>query len=220
MRRTTAGDPTRQLGFDTMLAQAASANHRRTLEQRFGPLPRTMADALPFFRGLLAAHHAAMLAGDSRETLHLREKAVHLATQLNGGRLGILADERSPGSMLRRETAAAADAVPLWGQQGSFVVTVCDVSVRIEMDGLFGICAAVHFWLGFAAHAVDWDRPFISETGYRSFLNIHAAPAPGLTPDTFAAEVVAAFVARERKGKLVGIEQRYRPFEETGSAAP
>ena len=69
--------------------------------------------------------------------------------------------------------------MPLWVQQGSFVVTVAGTRVRVETGGLFGIGCGSGFWPGFVAHAVELDRPFISETGYRSFISIHADPAPG-----------------------------------------
>ena len=78
------------------------------------------------------------------------------------------------------------------------------------MDGVFGICATASYWPGFSAHAVDVERPFISQTGYRSFLGVHADPTPGLTPETFVAEVIAAHVRRELKGKLLRIEASYR----------
>ena len=76
------------------------------------------------------------------------------------------------------------------------------------MEGLFGIGAGFGFWLGFAAHAVDGDRPFISETGYRSFLGVHAEPVADMTPERFAAEVVATHIRRELKGRLLAIQPR------------
>jgi len=82
--------------------------------------------------------------------------------------------------------------------------------VRIELDGMFGLAARFSLWPGFSAHAVDFDRPFLSETGYRSFLGIHADLEPNLTPDVFTHEVIAAYVERELKGKLVTIAERYR----------
>jgi hypothetical protein len=78
---------------------------------------------------------------------------------------------------------------------------------------MFGIGAQWFFWPGFTAHAVEWDKPFLSETGYRSFLGLNAAPVPGLTPDAFVRRVIAAYIARERKGRLAMIEPRYRPDE-------
>ncbi|MBK8177043.1 MAG: hypothetical protein IPK66_17815 [Rhodospirillales bacterium] len=208
--------PTAQLGFEGLLDEAETVNYRRAFERSTGHLPGTLSEALPHFRALLATHHAAMLAADVDETMRLRKEADNLARRLNHGEPGILAGPDAPGCILRRETAAARDCVPLWGQQGSFVVTVSGARVRIAMDGIFGIGSSFGYWPGFAAHVVDAGRPFISETGYRSFLGIHADPAPGMTPEAFAAEIVAAYVAKELKGRLVAIEPRYR--ERSGEA--
>ena len=149
--------------------------------------------------------------GDRREVRQSNRKTRRLRGQLNGGEKGFLAHDDAPGCALARETAAVPGAVPLWGQTGDFIVAVGAMRIRIERDGLFGIGSGFSFWPGFAAHAVEWDRPFLSETGYRSFLGIHAAPVPGLTPDAFAAKVIAAHVARELKGRLLLIEPRCRP---------
>lgn len=94
------------------------------------------------------------------------------------------------------------------------MITVGKMRVRIELDGLFGIAGGFAFWPGFAAHAVDLDRPFISETGYRSFLGIYAEPVPDLTPDAFTARVIAAHINRELKGRLRPIVPQYRERRE------
>ena len=203
-------DHQNQLGFDGLLAAAADENHKRKLERETAHLPATMEEGIPFFRLLIRQHHAAMLAADVDTVMRLRKEADLLAVRLNGGEPGILADDDAPGCVLARQTAAAPGAVPLWGQSGDFIVTVGTMKVRIELDGIFGIASGFCYWPGFAAHAVEYDRPFLSETGYRSFLGIHAEPAPGLTPDAFAAKVIAAHVARECKGRLLAIAPRYR----------
>lgn len=120
----------------------------------------------------------------------------------------MIADEDSPGCVLARETAAASDA-PLWGRQGAFEITASGARVRIEMEGLFGIASSSH-WLGFAAHAVDWDQPFISATGYRSFLGCSVEIAPGVSPDAFCARTIETRVSREMTGRLVAISKQYR----------
>lgn len=180
-------------------------------------MPGTFPEALPYYHALLDKHHAAMLAADVDETMRLREEADTLALRLNHGDPGILAGPDAPGCALARETAATPGSVPLWGQKGSFIVTVSGARVRIEIDGIFGIGVRVAYWPGFSAHAVDRDRPFISPTGYRSFLGIHADAVPGMTPDAFVAKVLAAHVAEELKGGLVVIAPSYR--ERAGEAA-
>ena len=47
--------------------------------------------------------------------------------------------------------------------------------------------------------------PYLSPTGYRSFLGLHGEPAPGLQPDEFCRRVIEAYVERELTGKLVPI---------------
>lgn len=199
-----------QLGFEALLRDAERTNHDRRVAAATGHLPATMADALPFFRTLIEAHHDAMLRAAVDEVMRCREEAHTLAVKLNGGAPGILAGDDSSGHVLARETAAAAGAVPLWGQTGDFIVTAAGVRVRVEMDGMFGLGTAFGFWPGFSARAVELDRPFISETGYRSFIGLHAEPVPRLTPDAFAGRVIAGHVARGMKGKLVSIADRYR----------
>jgi hypothetical protein len=206
-----------QLGFDGLLAAAETQNRKRKIGRETAHLPGTMDEAVPFFRLLIRQHHAAMLAADVGTAMRLRKEAELLAIRLNEGAPGYLAGPDAPGRVLERETAAAPGEVPRWGQTGNFIVTVDGMKVRIELEGIFGIGSGVSFWPGFAAHAVDLERLFLSETGYRSFLGIHAEPAPGLAPDAFAAKVIAAHVAQELKGRLLAIAQRYREDREEAS---
>jgi len=199
-----------QLGFDALLTAAAEDNRKREIERETAHLPGTMIDAIPFYRLIIRQHHAAVLAADAGKVTQLRREAKRLALRLNDGDPGILAHPDAPGYVLACETAAPSGTVPLWGQNGEFVITIGKMRVRIALDGLFGIAGSIQFWPGFAAHAVDADRPFISETGFRSFLGIHAAPVPDLTPDEFAAKVIAAHIDRELKGRLRTIEPEYR----------
>jgi hypothetical protein len=172
-------------------------------DERTAHLPATMEEAIPYYRGIIERHHAAMLAGDEPKVMEIRQEAHDLAIKLNGGEvLGICGGPDAPANVLERETAAAPGTVPMWGQEGSFTVDVNGTKVRIEQDGIFGVSTGSMFWPGFGAHAVDYQRPFISETGYRSFIGCHADVVPGITPDVFAAEMVKAYIDRECKGKL------------------
>lgn len=205
--RNTSAD---QLGFDSLLAKADDDNRAREFERETGHLPDNYDEAIPYYRQLIDRNHAAMLAADMDESAHLHDEAHKLALRLNGGEPGILAHEDAPGYVLDRETAAPSGTVPLWGQTGDFIITVGAMRVRIELDGMFGIGACHSFWPGFSAHAVDYDRPFLSATGYRSFLGIYAEPVPNLLPDEFARKVIAAYVTRDLNGKPVAIDKQYR----------
>lgn len=63
---------------------------------------------------------------------------------------------------LAAATAAPDGEIPMYGQQGRFLLLIAGCRVDFEYDGVFGIC-------GGDAHVIDLDKPFISETGYRSF---------------------------------------------------
>lgn len=192
-----------QLAFDALLADTAHTNHQRKLDQQFGHLPTTMDAAVPFMRDLLQRHHDAMLAGSAKAVRALRQEAHDLAYKLNDYQPGILADKDAPGCVLQKLTAAADGDVPLWGQAARFEITHGKMRVRIEMDGLFGIAATAMTWLGFSAHAIDRKKPFLSDTGYRSFLGVGGSSLePGIAPDTFARAIIATFIERELKGKL------------------
>ena len=52
--------------------------------------------------------------------------------------------------------------------------------VRIEMDGLFGIGSCFTPRLNFYACVVDRDKPFLSSTGFRSFLGCRSQPGSHL----------------------------------------
>ena len=205
-QRTGAGD--NQLAFDALLDDADQRHADREWEKTTGHLPATMETAIPFFRALLERHHAAMLAADVEEVRRIREEAVQLALKLNGRRPGYLADETSPGCVLRRETESSPGTVPLWGQKGSFVLELEAFRAKIETPGIFGGLHFDRFWLGFDVHAIDRDRPFLSETGFRSFLSVGAEVWPNITVDLFCRGIIDAHVRDVLKGKLVAIVDR------------
>jgi len=199
-----------QLGFEFLLFASDADNEKRRQEKECAHLPGSMEEALPFYRALIEQHHAAMLVGDSVTVQRMRDEADGLALKLNNYEPGILADEDAPGCMLARETRAPDGVIPLWGQEGSFIITRGAMRVRIELEGLFGIGSSFMSWPGFSAHAVDWGKPFLSETGYRSFLGLGGALEPGHTPDSFCAAIIEAHVMRALKGKLRMIAPQYR----------
>ena len=125
------------------------------------------------------------------------------------GERGYLAHEKAPGCILKRRTAAKPGKVPLWGQLGSFVLEASGMRVRIETRGLFGVCG----FASFNAHAVDLDRPFLSETGFRSFLGYGPGSMSGLTVDTYAQRCIEAHVRTELRGRLLAIAPQYRRQE-------
>jgi hypothetical protein len=209
MKRRATTDPS-QLGFDLLLAETDKANQAAALHRAIGHLPSSLDAALPYYRDLIARHHTAMLAGDGKAAIALRHEAGHLALRLNHGEPGILAGPDAPGCKLADLTAAEPGTIPAWGQQGEFILDIAGMRVLIKLSGLFGIGARFMTYLSFSAHAVDWGRPFISETGYRSFMGVNAALVPGFTPDGFAREVITKYITTALKGRLLPMPQRHR----------
>jgi hypothetical protein len=179
-------------------------------QEETASLPSTMDDGIAHYRALLEKHHEAMVAGDEAAAMAIREEGNRLAVKLNNGEPGILGGPDAPGYVLMRETAAQPGSVPMWGQRGDFTVTIDEMPVQIVMDGMLGICASMDVWPGFSANVVEPEKPFISETGYRSFLGVHADLVPGLTPDAFVREVLAAHIKGASKGKLRPVKDEYR----------
>jgi len=180
-------------------------------EARLAHLPETFESAIPVMRGIIERYHRAHLDGRMSDVEALQAQADDLAVRLNGGtRFGMKAGEDSPCDQLQRGAAAPEGCVPLWGQYGVFTLSVRGCQVRIEYQGLYGICG-----FQFSASAVEWDRPFLSDTGYRSFM-LHGIDVSGGVPtvDVLIADLLEQHIDRELKGRLVAITQQYRPSRE------
>ena len=197
-----------QLGFDGLFQQAETANRRYRLERDSGHLPNELEAAIRLHRQQIRQHDAAMRVLDRAAAEAINKDAHLMAVRVNHGDPGILASRDSPGCIISTRCAARSGKVPLWGQAGRFTITVAGVPVLIAMDGMFGICGGSV--PGFSAHVVDQDQPFISETGYRSFLGCRVELVPGMTPGDYAQQAVAGHVAGEMKGKLRPIDARFR----------
>ncbi len=185
-----------QLGFDMLLTQADQQNRDRVWERKAGHLPTDIDAGVDLYMTMIEQHHQAMMHGNFEQVLALRDQARMLAQKLNDGEIGYLA-EGAPGRVLEARTKAKDDTIPSWGQTGSFVIDVQGMRVRIELGGMFCIDSRVSFWPGFAAHIVDEDKPFFSETGYRSFLGLQGQAAPGVTPDVYTALVIAQHIEEQ-----------------------
>jgi hypothetical protein len=178
-------------------------------EKRTSHLPSTLAEAIPVYRDLIDRHHAAMMVGDEKTVLQLRNEARDLAHKLDPENHGIHSGPDASGYQLERATAAPEGTIPKWGQTGYYLVDVNGIKVRIEQDGMLGIGSMSMFWPSFAAHAVDYEKPFLSETGYRSFMGPRVEVMTGIAPDQFATEVMKSYLAGECKGKPRKIQQTY-----------
>ena len=187
-------------------------------EQRTARLPSTLEEAIPVYRGLIDRHHAAMMVGDEATVLKLRNEARDLARKLDPEGNGILAGPDGPGYQLERATTAPEGTIPKWGQTGSYIVDVNGIKIRVEQSGMLGIGSMAMFWPSFEAHAVEYDKPFISETGYRNFMGPRVEVMTGIAPDQFAREVIKGYLRDECKDRPVRIDKTYVEREESRRA--
>jgi len=135
------------------------------------PSPEILA-ALPSDRkalqarapAIVASIHAAILENDLVRAGQAVEEYDAIVWRLNGDTFSSsYASDSSPGVQLERLCQAKPGNVPMWGQRGEFLVTRqgMRVWVKVDPDG-----DPLHTL--FSLLAVDLDRPFLSETGYRA----------------------------------------------------
>lgn len=154
---------------------------------RLASLPDSDDALIAEARKLLVDYHAAALAADSERMLAIHDKINAAAEKMNGGTQFGIATEEGAHGRLRRALCAPDGQEPMWGQPGRFIVAACGCRCVVTYDGLFGYC--------FSVRAVDFGRPFISETGFRSF-------ASGWSTDKRQGESVAARTAREIEAQM------------------
>jgi hypothetical protein len=210
------------LGFDELLAQADQDSRKRRFDRLTSHLPSEMEAAIKHHRQQIKDYDAAMMAGEWETALKIKREAHDMAVRVNHGEPGILADRDSPGSVIATRCAAKAGTVPRWGQQGRWTVSVegdftvgrkkgagrwSSVDVMVDLDGMFGLASAYSAFPGFAARVVDASKPFISATGYRSFLSGYgASKQPPATTADFVKRVIGDHIRLELKNSLVMVK--------------
>ena len=200
---------TDQLGFDALLLDADKDNAARAFDRETAHLPSDWETALTYHRNQITDHHVSMLNNDFDAAMAIRNDAYLLATKLNGGKIGIIAGDDAPGCKLDAQARAADGQIPLWGQSGAFEITAAGLTARVEMGGMFGIGATAMPYLGFSVCAVDKQKPFLSATGYRSFLGASVPPEIGMTTGRFVQRVIETYVGQELRGKLAQIDPNF-----------
>ena len=183
------------------------AFERAEFERQTAYLPATIDEGVPYLLDLFRRLDDAVMASDVDAFERITQQAEDLAIRLNGGtNFGMCVDDGA-AHQLERRTRATDGAIPLWGQQGDFVIDVRGMPVRIEFDGIYGVS-----FPGFAAHAVDYAKPFISNTGYRSFLGYSGHFGGGIGTGQYAHDVIATHIDDKKyglKGKLETIGAEY-----------
>ena len=169
-------------------------------------LPTGTVELLAVCRMECDAYGAAVLAddGDAVAAARLRYKAA--VWVLNDGTMfGSFSGPESGGELAARHCAALPGSLPGWGQKGEFL---------IEVDGMRAVVCygsqLTTFSTHFEFHAIDLDRPFVSDSGYRShFVN---GPTGSVTV-AFAAEAYLRGFVRDHKVTMIRRDAHIRDME-------
>lgn len=142
--------------------------------------------------------HDAMLAGDEQTLIDASVVFRACVIKLNGGtHFGCSEIQKE----LEKKFAAPAGQVPGWKQAGEFLLEVegMRMVVRMSPDSMSTHCGA-------ELHAIDFDKPFISSTGFRHQY-MHASKHLGRTVDQAVRAEVLESLAED--GKAVAIDREY-----------
>lgn len=196
--------------LELKLPDGGSKKRRSTSRRADAPIERRPEEAMAVTLAALDEISTINLAAGAVRDFHdsmLRSNAVEAekflllrracAVRLNNGTCFGMSAEGGGMWRLSRRLAAPDGQIPLRGQNGRFLLVTENCRyVVIQND-------AADFY-GFGIYALDYDRPFISPTGFRSIL-----PQPkaglGLSTSEFAASLIAAMIHSELKGRFVTI---------------
>ncbi|MET3625160.1 hypothetical protein [Burkholderia ambifaria] len=166
-------------------------------------LPADRAGLLAAALSAISAMHAAVLEANAKAAGTAADRYEAVVWKLNGGTFRGSRDPANPdaaGHLVEQHCSAAPGTVPMWGQRGEFLITVSGVRAVVELRDGFG-----RYRVGFAFHVVDADKPFISETGYKSHFETFKG---GRTVEQVAIAVFSAQLAEGRR--MVDAESRQR----------
>lgn len=150
-------------------------------------MPTDRVGLLDLARAAVAELHAGVMACDDAAVERATTRYEAVTWKLNGGTFfGCQGGPEAAGCVIDRHCSAAPGDVPCWGQAGQFLVEVEGLRALVDFGGGVGVMGS-HFEF----NAVDLDKPFISETGYRSHFDRLRG---GMTVDAVAAAIFAAIL--------------------------
>ncbi|CAD7741817.1 Protein KlcB (plasmid) [Xanthomonas hydrangeae] len=137
--------------------------------------------------------HEAVLIGADLVVEAAQERYSAVIWKLNGSTFfGSNGDEDAASRVVERYCQAAPGEVPMWGQVGEFLIEVDGVRAVVEIGRGYRRV----FDRYYAFHAVDLDRPFISETGFRAHFD---SARKRVTVDQVTRGIFAEFLRTHRR---------------------
>ena len=163
--RADAASGQYDFGFLVNQAPPAASPAGATDDESLDALPDGEETLVALARVHLGTYNHAVLQGDLRRAKSCGERIQTIARKMHGrpNTFGIASKKGGLGRLSQR-LRAPDGTVPLHGQPGRFVIETAHCRVLVVMDTLAGAAAtSMHL------HAVDLDRPFLSETGFHAF---------------------------------------------------
>ncbi|HGB4080469.1 TPA: protein klcB [Salmonella enterica subsp. enterica serovar 16:l,v:-] len=148
---------------------------------------------------------AALLAGDAEKRTIAVLRFEACIWKLNGNTFfGCGASKHDAEHVVNDYCKAEDGEIPLWGQNGQFLVQSTGglrARVKIRAGCMIGYLSA-------SFNAVDLGAPFISETGYRSYMFEFAEVKPGETVYAHMTRIFQQFVDARKKPLYIANDSR------------
>lgn len=155
-------------------------------------LPECESELLERARQAVVALNAAVMCGNAKDAEAAGELYEAVRYKMNGNTfVGCSVGNPSVTTRIEDYCAAEPGTVPIWGQRGEFMLDMGTYRLWVTCSTTFGMqMPHIEF------HAVDLNRPFLSETGYRSNF---ASFVGKVTVDEAARTMAAAMPLRKIK---------------------
>jgi hypothetical protein len=179
----------------------------------------TIAQQLPDDHGILDAAYSALielncacLAGNDERRDAAANQFEACIWKLNGKSFfGCSAGEHESAHVISEYCRAEGGSVPIWGQHGDFIIETeggLRARVKTESGCLMGFLSA-------SFHVVDLGAPFVSETGFRSYIFQFSEVLPGETVDAHVLRVFQSLIAARKKPVFLDADHRDNLAAET-----
>lgn len=160
-------------------------------------MPRDVGALIEIARAGIAGYHAAALSGDAAG---MTKHGDDVTAAVRSASFALNTYQLAAADQMRPYLEAKPGEEPMWGQPGRWVIEIAGCRADFHYGGLLD-------YLGNAAHVIDLEKPFISETGFRSFVGLGHGDVDGvigtggLSPSAWFSRACAEQCATDMNGK-------------------
>lgn len=165
--------------------QIAADERQARIDALAADLPGDLEALTAAYGASIDLHHFAVMREDADAAAAQRERMDAILFRANGCAMGGIGVNDAP-TAIRRANWAPCGTVPKWGQTGQFIVEHRGVRAIVSFGGHEGV------------HAVDFNRPFPSQTGFHS---ISATREPGMSVVDYGKAMLDGAIDYRPEGK-------------------